>query len=51
MKPRNFPAKKLARRIRAAGLDPKEFRVEMEAARSTRTKKDRSARGKKKENL
>ena len=50
MKPRNFPARRLARQLRAAGrwgnaLTPEDHAA-LESARAIRTAKDRSARGK-----
>jgi len=48
MKPKNFPARKLKRQIVANGEQPKDFETELHVARETRTKIDRSKRGKNK---
>lgn len=50
MKPKNFPARKLCRRLEAAGRAEKralsaDEEAQIDLARLTRTKKDRSARG------
>lgn len=44
MKPKNFPARKLLRQLKAQGKDPKDYENELKQARLKRTKKDRSTK-------
>lgn len=41
MKPKNFPAKKLMRQLKASTKDIKDHIIDLEEARKTRTKKFR----------
>ena len=45
MKTRNFPAKKLKRKMVAEGIKPEEEQPLLDLARQRRTKKDRSVKG------
>ncbi len=42
MKPKNFPANKLIRQLKAKGLNPDDYPKEIEVARKVRTKKHRA---------
>lgn len=44
MKPRNFPARKLARQIKAGAFKVEGEHIALEQARAIRTKKDRSSK-------
>lgn len=41
MKPKNFPARKLLRKLKAEGKNPDEYKTELEEERKRRTKKRR----------
>ena len=42
MRTKNFPVKKLKRQLRAKGLNPDDYKQDIENARNVRTKKNRS---------
>ena len=42
MKPKNFPARKLARQLKAKGEDLRNYQKELAVAREIRTKKNRT---------